>query len=252
MEENRKYISNKLKGIKRSPLSQETKNKMKETIKKNGRSGGYRYHKNGFGIKGWFENNFFDSSWEFVYYLYIRDFGIKINKNKKLFQYEYDGKTRNYLPDFIIENDIYVEIKGYESEIDKIKYNCIPNLIVIKKIDIEPIIEYIINRYDKNYVDMYSNKLKDKRDEKEKIYNLYKNQGKLDKLGRVQRNKKSYEDIKNIKNNILNSNVDFSKFGWLSKVSDILGKSHTFVRNFMKSNMEDFYKTCYSRINSER
>jgi very-short-patch-repair endonuclease len=46
---------------------------------------------------------------------------------------------------------------------------------------------------------------------------------------------------------INNSNIDFSKLGWVVKTSNLLNCSHTEVIRFMKTYMPDFYKNCYKR-----
>ena len=50
------------------------------------------------------------------------------------FQYEYEGKTRNYYPDFyLVEDDKYVEIKGYETEKDRAKWTQFKKSLLILK-----------------------------------------------------------------------------------------------------------------------
>lgn len=65
-----------------------------------------------------------------------------------------------------------------------------------------------------------------------------------------------HSDIKNIsylKNKsridlVLNSNIDFSKFGWVKKVSILINMKHQKVNNWMKKYMNDFYKeNCFVR-----
>lgn len=47
---------------------------------------------------------------------------------------------------------------------------------------------------------------------------------------------------------ILNSNIDFSKFGWVNKVSIILNRTPQKVNRWMKKYMFDFYNTnCFKR-----
>lgn len=49
-------------------------------------------------------------------------------------------------------------------------------------------------------------------------------------------------------NKILNSDIDFSKFGWVKKVSELTGITHQKVNQFMIRNMFDFYKEkCFKR-----
>jgi len=46
---------------------------------------------------------------------------------------------------------------------------------------------------------------------------------------------------------ILESNIDFQSFGWVSRVAKMLNISHTQVRRFIQKNMPDFYLKCYVR-----
>jgi very-short-patch-repair endonuclease len=46
---------------------------------------------------------------------------------------------------------------------------------------------------------------------------------------------------------IINSGIDFSKFGWVNSVSDILKIKPQKVKGWMEKNMAEFYKSCYKR-----
>jgi len=59
------------------------------------------------------------------------------------------------------------------------------------------------------------------------------------------KNDKKWEPYKE---KILNSNIEFKKYGWVSKVSEILGIQPQKVKRWMLRNMEEFYKKeCYKR-----
>ena len=64
-------------------------------------------------IKGkyFYDDRHFDSSPELAYYIWLKDNGIQFDREPTYFQYEFDGKTRFYIPDFIVEGQ-YIEIKG--------------------------------------------------------------------------------------------------------------------------------------------
>jgi len=48
---------------------------------------------------------------------------------------------------------------------------------------------------------------------------------------------------------VLNSGIDFSKFGWVSKLSLIINKKPQKIKQWMKQIMPDFYKThCFKRV----
>lgn len=58
----------------------------------------------------------------------------------KPFEYEWENKIHLYFPDFYLPDyDIYIEVKGYERERDRCKWKVVPNLLVLKKKEIEQI-----------------------------------------------------------------------------------------------------------------
>lgn len=81
-----------------------------------------------------------DGTWELKVAKYLDKIGVKWQRNKKRFSYtKSDGKISTYQPDFYIsEWDSYLEIKGYETELDRIKWSQFPEtLIVWKKAEIK-------------------------------------------------------------------------------------------------------------------
>ncbi len=66
-------------------------------------------------------------SWEFEYVKYLDANGIQWIRNKDSFSYVYNEKERRYTPDFyLLESDVYVEIKGYKTEKDEAKWSQFP------------------------------------------------------------------------------------------------------------------------------
>jgi hypothetical protein len=64
---------------------------------------------------------------------------------------------------------------------------------------------------------------------------------------KVEENKKIKQDIIDHKINvILNSDVDFSKLGWVQKIANLLKIAPSNVTQFMKKYMSDFYNNCYN------
>jgi hypothetical protein len=90
------------------PQSVETRAKISATMA--GRTGGYRQG-SGIGKSGRYEGIWCDSTWELAYIIWCKSLGKNITRNSETFQYEFDGKQRRYLPDFIVDGQI-VEIKG--------------------------------------------------------------------------------------------------------------------------------------------
>jgi len=81
-----------------------------------------------------------NGSWELLVAKWFDRNNIKWTNKIKGFKYIWDNKERLYFPDFyLIELDLYVEVKGYERERDRAKWAVVDNLIVIKKNDINKI-----------------------------------------------------------------------------------------------------------------
>lgn len=75
--------------------------------------------------------------WEVDFYLWAKQQGLNPVRPKQAFVYEWNG-SRLYHPDFYIESmDLYVEVKGYETERDTAKWRDFPlRLVVVRKEDI--------------------------------------------------------------------------------------------------------------------
>jgi len=65
---------------------------------------------------------------------------------------------------------------------------------------------------------------------------------KLEKIGienlRINERFEIHQERKNI---ILNSGIDFSKFGWIIKLAHLVNKTPQYTRNWIIANMKDFY-----------
>ena len=87
-----------------------------------------------------------DSKWEYEFVKWCDDNNVNWTRNKSDgFEYEYEG-TKTYYPDFYLsEIGFYVEVKGYERERDREKWKAVPNIIIIKKQQIEDIRKGIFN-----------------------------------------------------------------------------------------------------------
>lgn len=139
----------------KDPLKEEQrKRKISETSRKNKKSGGYRIG-SGHGKKGWYKGIFCDSTWELAYVIYCLDHDIKIERNKQMFDYEYNGEIRKYLPDFIVDNKL-VEVKGWKDPKWLVKEKVFRNIKIIDKDEIQQYIDYVKSTYNcKELVDMY-------------------------------------------------------------------------------------------------
>ncbi len=131
---------------------QERKQKIRESaLARN--LGGY-VKGSGRGKKGWYKGFFCDSSWELAYVIYCLDHEVNIQRNTIRKQYEWQGQHKNYLPDFIIDGQL-IEIKGYKSEQWQAKITSNPDVTVLYEQDLKHIFEYVINKYGKDFINMY-------------------------------------------------------------------------------------------------
>lgn len=111
--------------------------KMKEVAKDNPN---YSFAKNKYFKKEIINGFRMDSSWESIFANYLNKNNIKWIKNKKSFKYIFENEEHSYYPDFYLEDfNLYVEIKGQETEKDKAKYKVVDNLLVLKAKEINEI-----------------------------------------------------------------------------------------------------------------
>jgi len=77
-------------------------------------------------------------SWEERIAIFFEKYNIKWSKNRIGYKYIFNNKTRLYFPDFFLdEYNIYIEVKGYETEKDVSKWNQFPfKLYIVKKQEI--------------------------------------------------------------------------------------------------------------------
>ena len=79
-----------------------------------------------------------DSSWEVEVAKALDENNISWYRPNKGFKYEWNNSMHIYYPDFYLPSyNIYIEVKGFERERDRIKYKILDNLIVIRKDEIE-------------------------------------------------------------------------------------------------------------------
>lgn len=70
----------------------------------------------------------FYGRWELAYAKFLDINGKKWRRPDEKFQYEFEGKMRNYTPDFFVEDEnAFIEIKGYPTAKDIAKWNAFPH-----------------------------------------------------------------------------------------------------------------------------
>jgi hypothetical protein len=82
----------------------------------------------------------FQGQWELDFYKWCEDNQIAVERSTEWFDYIWNG-NRKYNPDFYIPSmDLYVEVKGYETDRDKAKWSQFPKkLRIIKQQEIAEI-----------------------------------------------------------------------------------------------------------------
>ena len=112
----------------------------------------------GRGKKGWYKGYWCDSSWELAFVIYNIEHDIKFKRSTETFIYTFNNKFHKYLPDFIMEDGTYIEVKGYYTRQVDAKIKQFPKdkkLIVIDSKGIKKYINYCILKYGKTFINLY-------------------------------------------------------------------------------------------------
>jgi len=106
-------------------------------------SGGYRKG-SGRGKHGWYDNIYFDSTYELAFYIFCKNKNIKIERCNDVFEYiNTKGETRKYHPDFRVNGKI-TEIKGYYTPEVDLKTKAVNEPIdIFYKKDLKEIFKYV-------------------------------------------------------------------------------------------------------------
>ena len=115
--------------------------------------GGYK-RRSGRGKKGWYKGLWCDSSWELAFAIYCLENNKSITRNTEKRKYFYDGKEKNYIPDFIVDGEV-IEIKGYRTKEWEAKHKYNSDVRVYYEKDLRVIFDYVINKYGKKFVNLY-------------------------------------------------------------------------------------------------
>ena len=86
------------------------------------------------------DNIKFQGQWEVDFYKWAKEKGLNPVRPSKGFKYVWNGE-RTYFPDFYLDTlNVYVEVKGYETDRDRAKWQQFPEkLIIIKEKEIKQI-----------------------------------------------------------------------------------------------------------------
>ena len=139
-------------GLPGTPHTDETKQRL-SVVAKNRNLGGY-VQGSGRGKKGWYKGFFCDSSWELAYVIFCLEHNISIKRNTEKRKYEWQGVVKNYIPDFIVEG-VLTEIKGFATEQWIAKLAANPDITVLYKKDLVPVLKYVTGKYGKDFISLY-------------------------------------------------------------------------------------------------
>lgn len=123
-------------------ISESKKNEIREKSRKNIQK---RYAegwnpKAGRAVKYKYKNFTVDGSWELEFCKWADENNILYERNQDRFDYLFEGIDRKYKPDFKLNDTLYIEIKGYQTEKDLAKWQYFPHsLIVLKRSQIDRI-----------------------------------------------------------------------------------------------------------------
>lgn len=147
------------------------KRRDKTCLEKYGNKNGFtketieRIRKTRYRNRYFFEDEFFDSSWEVAFYAYEKSLGKNIKKSQKSIKYD---NNHFYFPDFEIDNNLY-EIKGthlwkdghlynpYTKKFETEKEKCIleNNVTLLFENDLKNAFNYMESKYGKNWSECF-------------------------------------------------------------------------------------------------
>lgn len=139
-DETKQKIANVWKGRKHT---KETKEKISKTMQQVVKENPESY--NGVNINGKVKKYDYngiklDGSWELLVAQYLDFNNIKWERPRKGFEYIWSNDKHIYYPDFYLTDyNVYIEVKGFETERDYIKWKSLSNLIIIKRKEIDDI-----------------------------------------------------------------------------------------------------------------
>lgn len=88
-----------------------------------------------------------DGRWELALCYYLDAQKLTWSRNRERFNYiKSNGKSSTYQPDFYVnEWNSYIEVKGYETDLDRCKWSQFPApLRILRKKDIEEVLEWLL------------------------------------------------------------------------------------------------------------
>ena len=127
--------------------SNECKTKYFSKLAKERQLGGYEPNSIKKHHKGNYHGVHCDSSWELAYLVYCLEHDIPIKRCNIKRNYIFEGKEKTYFPDFIINDNQIIEIKGYFDKGAKEKQKQNPDILILFENDLKEVLEYVSSKY---------------------------------------------------------------------------------------------------------
>ena len=207
----------------------ERKQKISNSMKGN-KNWMYNKH-HGNAKQGWYKGIHCDSTWELAYLVYHIEHNLYIERCNISYDFIWENEIHKYIPDFITDNGI-IEIKGRKSIKSLEKEKQFPNIKVIDQNLIKPYLDYVINKYGETFwTILYDNYSKN-----------YKEQQYTDKINRkIKKEKDCIKKTNILKNACINSNIDFTKFGWSIKFFNYLKDRNELFDKMILRSFKKYY-----------
>lgn len=128
-------------------LSEQERKRLSDRMKQ---YGGYENGQlGGRGHRGYYQGYYCMSSWELAWLYYQLSQGQVVERCKEYFQYEMNGITKKYFPDFKI-GDTYYEIKNYNRPDTKFKIEQFPKdkklILILGQKENKPYLDFVISK----------------------------------------------------------------------------------------------------------
>jgi hypothetical protein len=160
VESQRRGASTRMKAIREalagSPEREQARRAKLSMVAKERGLGGYE-RGSGRGKKGWYRGFWCDSTYELAFVVWALDHDeIPFERNLELFPYEYEGHVLHWMPDFLLADGTYIEIKGYLTNQARAKFDYfLRPLTIFTRAELSRMFDYVHERYGPNLLGLY-------------------------------------------------------------------------------------------------
>lgn len=186
-----------------------------------------------------------DSKWELLVAQRLDELKVDWYRPRvRLPYFDNDGIERGYFPDFYVKSyNLFIEVKSpfiadYQNSKDKVAY-IKKHYNFVKWLETEEQCKSFVLQ------DLGCNFIPDK-DIEDASFWVQKS---IEKVN-LKKEKRSFinKDLEKVRwEQIQNSSIDFSKFGWVGQLAKLFGISANKAGMYVKTHFPEFYKSCYVR-----